>query len=226
MLRMEKEVAAKYPTTTFGILRMKGIRIQDPLPEFRQRQNELERVLRERFFGMDKKTMRLLRPFSDYHAYYRKFNKTYHVLHQCESIASGKRSLPGGPPLVQAMFLAEIANRLLTAGYDCSELRGPFTVRLAGDNERFLGMGERACSVPENDILLAMDRIVLGSIICGPDHEHRIRSATADVLFAVYGVPGITAEELHRHLEEIGALVRLLDPAAEIDSLSVVSAAG
>jgi len=225
MLKLESGVAAKYPTTTFGILRMRSIGSQDPPPEFRRRQDELEAAVRERFTGMDKKEMRLLRPFSDYHSYYRNFKKTYHVLHQCESIASGRRSLPGGPPLVQAMFMAEIGNRLLTAGYDCSDLRGPFTVRLAGGNTRFLGMGERVCTVPENDILFAMGQTVLGSIICGPDHEHRIRSATTDVLFAVYGVPGISAGEVRRHLEDIGSLVQILDPGAKIDGLSIVSAA-
>lgn len=201
---------------------MKGLTPKDPTPDFIQAKTELETVVRQRFAGMDRKGMRTLSPFVHYHEYYKRFRKTYHVLQQCESIATGSRTLPTGAPMVQAMFMAEIKNQLLTAGYDCSNLTHSFQVGLADGASSFVGMGKRECLPPEDDILFFSGNTTLGSIICGPDHDHRIRAATTDVLFAVYGVPGITADRIESHLEDINKLVRLFDPGAEIYDLSVV----
>ena len=222
MLHIREEVSREYPTTTFGIMIMKGVATNDPSPGFLQAKAELETSIRTRFSGMEKKEMRSLLPFIHYHEYYRKFKKTYHVLHQCESIASGSRTLPAGPPLVQAMFMAEIGNQLLTAGYDCGSLTGPFRVVLADEASSFVGKGRKECLPPKGDILFATEHTILGSIVCGPDHDHRIRTTTTDVLFAVYGVPGITADRIERHFQEIRKFVRLLDPGAEVDCLAVL----
>lgn len=222
MLHIRDEVRRKHPATTFGIMVMKGVAIQDATPGFLRAKDELETAMRTRFSGMEKKEMRSLFPFSHYHEYYKKFKKTYHVLHQCESIASGSRTLPSGPPLFQAMFMAEIKNQLLTAGYDCGKLAGPFEVGLADGDSSFVGMGGRTCSPPNGDILFSSEGTLLGSITCGPDHDHRLQAATTDVLFAVYGVPGIAADRIEHHLEDLQNLVRLVDPSAEVHGLSVL----
>lgn len=222
MLHIRKEVWQKYPSTTFGTMIMKGVTQKDPTPDFIRAKLELETTICKRFSGMDRKEMRSLFPFMHYHEYYKKFKKTYHVLHQCESIATGSRTLPAGAPLVQAMFMAEIKNQLLTAGYDCKNLAGPFQVGLADGTSSFVGMGQKECRPPEGDILFSSEHTLLGSIICGPDHDHRLQATTTDVLFAVYGVPGIAADRIEHHFEDIKNLVRLIDPRAEVDGLSVV----
>jgi len=201
---------------------MKGVTQKDPTPDFIRAKLELETAIRQRFSGVDRKEMRALFPFTQYHDYYKKFKKSYHVLHQCESIATGSRTLPAGAPLVQAMFMAEIKNQLLTAGYDRRNLARPFRVGLADGATSFAGMGQKECRPPAGDILFSSEHTLLGSIICGPDNDHRIRATTTEVLFAVYGVPGITAEHIERHFADIANLVRLIDPRAEVDGLSVV----
>lgn len=198
-----------------------GISVQDSSSDLQHVKTVVEREIRDNFSGVDKKELRTISPFSDYHAYYKRFKKTYHVLHQCESIASGKRTLPNGALLVQAMFMAEIKNQLLTAGYDGTQLQPQFNVQLADGESSFNGMGMKKCTPPKNDILFSSNQTQLGSIICGPDHEHRIRQVTTNVLFAIYGVPGITEKQMERHFEDIRRFVSLFSPESTILDMSI-----
>lgn len=222
MLNLHRKVKEKYPTIKFGIMIMKNIPLQDPpATEFNQAKKQVELEIRKSFAALDKKQMRELPPFSYYHKYYKNFKKTYHVLHQCESIATGSRTLPKGPPLVQAMFMAEIKNQLLTAGYDYSALQAPFHVTLSDGKNSFEGMGRQNRVPPKSDILFSTDKTTLGSIICGPDHENRIQHTTTNTLFAIYGVPGIAADQMDNHFKDIAEFVRLLAPGAEIHETNI-----
>ena len=60
-----------------------------------------------------------------YDAYYKRFKKTYHVQLQLESIAFKGKSIPSVAALVEAMFMAEVKNMLLTAGHDLDTLQLP-----------------------------------------------------------------------------------------------------
>lgn len=222
MLQINEEVRKQYGAVSFGTMMVRGVVLHDPPPEFQQAKREVERAVRDSFAGMDKKEMRNLFPFDRYHDYYRKFKKTYHVLHQCESLATGSRTIPAGIPLVQAMFMAEVKNRLLTAGYDCRNLQPPFQVALADGISSFSGISGKSCTPPAGDMIFASGQTILGSIICGPDLDHRIQATTTDVLFAVYGVPGIAAEDITRHLEDIEAFIRIFAPGVSRVGLSVV----
>lgn len=220
MLKIDKEVKEQYPGTKFGIMIIKECVEQSNAAMETARKN-LETSIQEQFSGKDKSQMRAIAPFSDYHTYYKRFRKTYHVLQQCESIASGKKQVPTGITLVQPMFMAEIKNQLLTAGYDCSALQPQFHVQLADGKTEFKGMGMTARTPPKADIVFACGKTILGSIICGPDHEHRIQKNTKDVLFAIYGVPGITALQMEAHFEDIRKYVHLITPDAIIQDIEI-----
>ena len=60
-----------------------------------------------------------------YDAYYRQFKKTYHVQLQLESILFKGKSIPSVAALVEAMFMAEMNDLLLTAGHDLDALHLP-----------------------------------------------------------------------------------------------------
>ncbi len=57
-------------------------------------------------------------PLPAYASYYRAFDKTYHVLGQLKSVAVKGKAIPSVAALVEAMFIAELHNGLLTAGHD------------------------------------------------------------------------------------------------------------
>ncbi len=125
------------------------------------------------------------------------------MLHQLESIANKKRSIPDVAALVEAMFMAEVENQLLTAGYDFANLNEPFNVRLADGKSTFEGMGKNLKNPPKDDIIFTDSQQDLGSIICGPDHAHRITEKTTNVMFVIYGVPGITVLQMEDHFAVI-----------------------
>lgn len=203
MLTIDAKVRQKYPGIQFGVMTIGNVKVPQPGNDFLLSKKRLEADIQSRYRDMTKKQMRQLQPFCHYHAYYKKFKKTYHVLHQCESIASGNRSLPNGPFPVQAMFMAEIKNQLLTAGYDRRTHDQTLTVRLADGLTGFEGLGKKKQLPPRDDIILSTGEFTLGSIICGPDNQHRITEESTELMFAIYGVPGITHRQMEMHFADI-----------------------
>jgi DNA/RNA-binding domain of Phe-tRNA-synthetase-like protein len=61
----------------------------------------------------------------------------------------------------------------------------------------------------------------MSSIVYGPDKRTQITSGTRNVMFTVYGVPGITHEAMRRHLEDIRDNVQLVAPDAEVAAMDV-----
>ena len=55
-----------------------------------------------------------------------------------------------------------------------------------------------------------------------PDRRTRIRPGTTRVLYTVYGPPGVAAEEMERHLDDIAGLVALVAPEAAVEERLVV----
>ncbi len=222
MLQIDNAVNIEYQGTKFGIMVVEGIKIQGSLTRLNEEKNEIEVSLQNEFAGKSKQELRSLPVFSEYHTYYKRFKKTYHVLHQLESVANKKRSLPNGNPVVQAMFMAEVKNWILTAGYDLKGLESRFMVQLADGESSFVGMGNQQRTPPLNDILFKSSDKMLGSIICGPDHSHRIVENTSDALFAAYGVPGINSSQIEKHFNDIAAFVQLFSPDAEIKDIIIL----
>ena len=89
------------------------------------RRNRLESQLRERFAGQTRGDLDQLPVLQAYAAYYKRFKKTYHVQLQLESIAFKGKPIPSVAALVEAMFMAEVKNMLLTAGHDLDALQLP-----------------------------------------------------------------------------------------------------
>ena len=132
------------------------------------------------------------------------------------------KPIPGRAALVEAMFMAELADGLLTAGHDLDALVLPLRLDVATGEERYGLLGGAEQGAKAGDLLMADDQGVVSSVIHGPDARTRITAATERVLFATYGVPGVTADELTRHLAAIEANVRLIAPGAETIAASVI----
>jgi hypothetical protein len=82
-------------------------------------------------------------------------------------------------------------------------------------------MGMKKCTPPKNGIVFSDNNGPFGSIICGPDNEHGIQPVTTDVLFAIYGVPGIIVRQMENHFEDIRSFVRLFDPEATTQDMII-----
>jgi len=208
-----------YPQAAAGLLAVSRAANPEGCPALEKAKEALEASLRSRF--NDRAAIRSHPTVAAYAAYYKRFKKTYHVAHQVESIALKGKSIPRVAALVEAMFVAELKNMLLTAGHDLMAIQGPIRVEAARGDEEFLGLGGRQHRLKPGDMFMADDVGVISSVIYGPDERTRITPATTEAVFTVYAPPGIETQVVKTHLEDLAGYVRLISPEVEVESLEV-----
>jgi DNA/RNA-binding domain of Phe-tRNA-synthetase-like protein len=208
-----------YPDAHFGILVMKDV--SNPLrhPGLDRVKRELEDDLRALF--KDPAELKLLGPIRAYKEYYKKFDKTYHVLQQLESVIFKGKSIPAVSPLVECMFIEELRNLLLTAGHDLDSVDGHLTLDVAKGDELYTRINGRDQIVKLGDMILKDSEGIISSVIYGPDQRTKITPSTSKVLFTVYSVPGIGENVVAQHLQGIEANVRIVAPQSKTDILKV-----
>lgn len=210
-----------YPGACAGILAVRGAENPPSHPALEEKKRLLEEELRARFAGQEREAIRALPAIQDYEAYYRRFKKTYHVQLQLESIVFKGKPIPSVAALVEAMFMAEIKNLLLTAGHDLGLLQLPVTLDVATGSERYTLLRGEEQQLKAGDMFMFDRAGILTSVIYGLDQRTRITAATRDALFTVYAPPGIGEESVRQHLEDIQENVLLVSPQAQIERLEV-----
>jgi DNA/RNA-binding domain of Phe-tRNA-synthetase-like protein len=128
--------------------------------------------------------------------------------------------------LVEAMFMAELANQLLTAGHDVSALDLPVTVDVATGDERYVTLSGKDQALAPGDMYIRDGVGPISSVIYGPDRRTPIRPTTTSVLFTVYAPPGIGPSLVSSHLDDIRANVLLVSPAASVELCLIHEAGG
>ena len=118
---------SSYPEAHAGVLVMRAV--SNPLHHaaLESQKAALEQELRKQFSGHDRAAIASHPTLRAYAEYYRQFKKTYHIQLQLESIVLKGKSIPSVAALVEAMFMAEMKDWLLTAGHDLDTLHLPLT---------------------------------------------------------------------------------------------------
>lgn len=214
MIRASDSWKSTYPDALLGVLVMMNVTNPENVPELDAKKKELEEDLRTLF--TDKKQLKDLPTVQAYNAYYKKFKKTYHVLQQLESVVFKEKPIPKGAGLVEAMFMAELRNMLLTAGHDLAPVKEPVVLDVAVGNESYERINGSEQELKAGDMYIRDEESILSSIIYGPDRRTAIRPETERVLFTTYAVPGIGREALLQHLDGIERHVRIFAPHAEV----------
>ncbi|MEW6406376.1 MAG: hypothetical protein AB1649_31720 [Chloroflexota bacterium] len=212
-----------YPDAHAGILVMRGVANPSTHTELEARKKDLEVYLRAQFAGQDRKALEGIPTVAAYNVYYRKFKKTYQVQGQLESVALKERPIPSVAALVEAMFMAEIKNLLLTAGHDLEQLKLPVTINIASGDECYTLPRGQEQTLKAGDMFMSDQEGVVASVVYGPDQRTQITSATRNVLFAVYAPAGIPAAAVQAHLQDIRDYVLIVSPDAEVERLKVFS---
>lgn len=224
MLRISEEWRKAYPEAVVGILAMGNVSNPSGHPELDERKTELERGLRDHFGGRDRAELRAIPPLDAYHAYFKRFKKTYPVQLQLESVVYKKQSIPHVSALVEAMFMAELSNLLLTAAHDLETIEQPLTLDASQGNERYTRLNGSEQDLKAGDMIMKDGLGIIASVAYGPDWRTRLTESTRRVLFVTYGVPGISADAIREHLEDIQTNVRLLAPEAETELVKLYGA--
>ena len=212
---------AAYPGAAVGVLAIHAVPNPPTCPPLDRRKEELEEELRSRFSGYDRAALKALPVLLAYEAYYKRFNKTYHVQLQLESLLLKGKSIPRVAALVEAMFMAELKNLLLTAGHDLDAIQQPVGVDVAQGHERYQMLNGQEQQLKAGDMAIHDSQGIISSVLYGPDQRTRITALTQRVLFTVYAPPGIEEKLLSEHLHDIQSYVLLIAPAAQVQSMQV-----
>ncbi len=214
MIIVTDELHAKYPGARLGVLVMKGVQNPPAHAGLDERKAALESGLRARYGAMDRAALRRLPVIAAYDAFYKRFDKSYHVLLQLESVALKGKALPRVAALVEAMFMAELSGQILTAGHDLGAVKEPVTLGVASGTEAYTGIRGREERCTAGDMMITDSLGVISSVIHGPDSRTCITPSTTEALFTSYAPEGVAADALAAHLGMIEELVKVVSPAA------------
>jgi DNA/RNA-binding domain of Phe-tRNA-synthetase-like protein len=201
-----------HPRAGVGILIMTGLDNPKSDTTIEQSKRALEANLRERFSAGGKAAIRALPAMKAYSTYYRKFDKSYHVQLQTESVALQGKSMPSVSSLVDTMFMAELRNGLLTAGHDLNALHEPITIDASLGTESYTMMNGKQQTLKAGDMFMSDSEGVISCVLSGPDALTQIRPDTTSAMFVVYAPEGIAKPEVIRHMTEIQEGIKGFSP--------------
>jgi DNA/RNA-binding domain of Phe-tRNA-synthetase-like protein len=215
---------AAHPGASVGVLAIRGASNPASHDGLNALAAELEADVRARLGAAERQDLRATQPLPAYAAYYKRWGQRYHVAMQLESVAQKGKPVPRVAALVEAMFIAELRNLLLTGGHDLDQIVLPVRID-AGEGESYTTPSGSEMSVKSGDMFIAdaRDR-VLSAIVTGPSDVARIGPETTGILVYVYAPPGVDAALVSSHLGEIQRNVRLISPNAEVVGRETVTA--
>ena len=210
-----------YPEAHAGVLVMRDVSNPAHHAELESRKAALEEQLRAQFSGQDRAAIASHPILQAYGEYYRQFKKTYHIQLQLESIVLKGKSIPSVAALVEAMFMAEMQDLLLTAGHDLDALHLPLTLDVAKGTEQYTLLRGEEQVLKAGDMMISDQTGVISSIVYGPDQRTQITPNTQNVIFTVYAPPGIDEQTVRGHLQSIQENVMVFAPQAQVEILEV-----
>jgi DNA/RNA-binding domain of Phe-tRNA-synthetase-like protein len=213
-----------HPGTIIGILEISGVYNTHTSPQLDERKRETEARLRENYKGFTRQDFLSLPVMSAYDQYYKKFNKTYHVQLQVESIVLKGKSLPDVSPLVDSNFIAEVETLVLTAGHDVAKLHGSIFMDASREGDQITQMNSVAKVIRAGDMIMKDSNGICCSIIYGQDNRSPISSETTHALYVAYAPAGVPAEAVDSQLGRIEENIRLFSPNANVERHQLFSA--
>lgn len=209
---------------SLGLLELSGVDNRAAAPSLDAGKRDVEARLRESCRGFTRRDFLALPVMAAYERYYKRFEKTYHVQLQVESIVLKGKNLPDVSPLVDANFMAEVETFILTAGHDRMQLRGEVWMDVSRPDDQMTLMNGTTRTIRAGDMIMRDDGGICCSIIYGQDNRSPISAATTHALYVAYAPAGAPAENVEVQLQRIEENVRLFSAAAVVERRSVIRA--
>jgi DNA/RNA-binding domain of Phe-tRNA-synthetase-like protein len=213
-----------HPGATIGLFELSGIDNSVPSPALNARKLESEARLRERYRGFVRPDFLALPLMAAYDRYYNRFDKTYHVLLQLESLVLKGKHLPNVSPAVDANFMAEVETLVLTAGHDVQKLSGPVSMDVSRAGDQMGLMSGESRAIRAGDMIMRDAGGVSCSILYGQDARSPISPQTTHVLYVAYAPPGVPDQAILGHFAGIEGNTRLFAPGARVEQRRVIRA--
>jgi DNA/RNA-binding domain of Phe-tRNA-synthetase-like protein len=203
-----------HPGAIIGLLEFSAVVNALLSPELDEKKRATEESLRERYRGFNRQDFLALPVMSAYDRYYKRFDKTYHVQLQVESIVLKGKNLPNVSPLVDSNFIAEVETFVLTAGHDVAKLREPVFMEVSREGDSMMQMNGASKAIRAGDMIMKDAGGICCSILYGQDNHSPISPETSHVLYVSYAPAGVPAEAVDLHLRRIEENIRLFSPNA------------
>jgi len=203
-----------HPGAVIGLLELSSVENAHPSLELDERKRETEARLCARYQGFTRQEFLALPVMAAFAQYYKRFDKTYHVLQQVESIALKGKHLPSVSPLVDSNFIAEMETLVLTAGHDVGKLHGGVSIDVSRDGDQLTQMAGTPKALRAGDMVMRDAEGICCSIIYGQDNRSPISFETSHVLYVAYAPVGVPAETVEAHLRAVEEHARLASPLA------------
>jgi DNA/RNA-binding domain of Phe-tRNA-synthetase-like protein len=216
--------SAAHPGAVIGLLEMAGVENDLPAPQLDQRKRQTEARLRKDWAGFTRQDFLALPVMAAYAGYYRRFDKTYYVLLQVESIVLKGKDLPDVSPLVDTNFTAEVDTLVLTAGHDADRLEEPVWIDVSRPGDELTPMNGSPRPIRAGDMVMRDAHGVCCSILYGQDNRSPITAQTQHVLYVAYAPAGVTPEAVQAQLRQIEQNVRLFSPQARVEQSRLLAA--
>lgn len=213
-----------WPGATFGLLEISGVENLANSPALLRHKRDVEERLRLRYQGFTRPDFLALPVMAAYERYYKRFDKTYHVLLQLESIVLKGKNLPDVSPLVDANFCAEVETLILTAGHDADLLSGRVLLDIAGPGDTFIRMNGAPKIIDANDMLMRDDLGICCTLLYGQDNRSPITPTTSHILYVSYAPAGVPSELVREHMEEIVSNIRLFSSTCKVEQVRLLRA--
>lgn len=210
-----------FPGAHVGVLAMRAVTNPAQHPELEKRKKEIEAQLRSQFSGQDRVALSSHPILQAYNEHYRRFKKSYHVQLQLESILWKEKSIPSVSALVEAMFMAEMKNLLLTAGHDLDIVELPLILDVSKGTERYILMRGEEQLLKPGDMMIHDRSGVISDVIYGPDRRTQITAGTRNVVFTTYAPGGIEEQAVEEHLKDMHDYILIFAPQAQVEMLKV-----
>ncbi|OGN72245.1 MAG: hypothetical protein A2X25_00860 [Chloroflexi bacterium GWB2_49_20] len=213
-----------HPGASLGLLELSGVENPHSSPELDKRKRELEARLREHYQGFTRQDFLSLPVMSAYERYYKRFDKTYHVLLQVESIVLKGRNLPNVSPLVDANFMAEVDTLVLTAGHDVARLLEPVLMDVSRAGDQITRMDGTSKAIRAGDMIMRDAQGISCTILYGQDNRSPISAQTSKVLYVAYAPAGVPLESVETQVRMIADNIRLFSPNSIVERHQLLSA--
>ncbi len=221
MFEVSENWKTAFPGAHVGVLVMREVSNPTAHAGLERHKETLLQELRARYAGMDRSRLEEIPQLRIFGEYYKRFKKTYHVQLQLESILFKGKSIPPVGGLVQAMFLAEVKNMLLTAGHDLDSLKLPLKLDVTRGDETYTLMRGETQQVKAGDMMILDGEGIISNIIYGPDSRSQIKAGTRNVVYTTYAPAGIGEESLLAHMRDIQETITIFADQANTELLQV-----
>lgn len=218
------EWRAAHPGAIIGVLEISGLKRVGAPSRLRERKRELEASLRRRYQGFIRQNFLALPVMAEYDRYYRRFNKTYHVQLQLESVVLKGRDLPEVSPAVDANFMAELETLVLTAGHDGDKLVEPIVIDVSREGEQMTQMHGAPKAIRSGDMIMRDAEGISCSIIYGQDARSPIAAETSRVVYVAYAPAGVPIDAVEDQLRHIEGNLRLFSADVIVEQRRLLTA--